>query len=124
MGNSPSVDQAMIALDDIQTSKRKERGGSGFKRGPPGRSKSLGTKKSLSGIARGDLAYSLDDYDLKDIHTMIKELKRDSRGQQLLDEFLDYQTGRSASKPRLLQLLHQCPSDSEELDISEIQIST
>jgi hypothetical protein len=123
MGNSPSVDQAMLALDDIQAHKRKERGSSDIKRAPPCRSKSLGTKKSSSGLSRGDLAFSLDDYDLKDIHAMIKELKRDSRGQQLLDEFVHYQTGMSTRKPRLLQLVDQSRSNSDEFDISDIQIS-
>lgn len=121
MGNSPSVDQAMLALDDIQTQKRKERGSRGVKRTTPARSKSWGKTKLYGSLDKGSLVYSLDDYDLTDIQTLIKELKRDTRGQKLLDEFVDYQTGRSTRKPRLQQLVDQDPSDSE-LDISEIQI--
>jgi hypothetical protein len=121
MGNSPSVDQAMLALDDIQTRKRKESGSRGFNRTTSGRSKSLHVKKTC-GIRR-DLAHSLDDYDLKDIQRLIKELKRDARGKNLLDEFVDYQTGRSTNKPRLLQLVDQIQPDSERsFDIAEINI--
>jgi hypothetical protein len=124
MGNSPSVDQAMLALDDIQTPKRKERGSiSGIKRATPtARSKHFSKTKSCSSHEKGSVAtFSLDDYDLKDIQILINELKRDSRGKKLLDEFVDYQTGRSTHKPRLLQLVDRDPCDSEGFDISEIQ---
>ena len=146
MGNSPSVDQAMLALDEVKVQKIKKR--NRIKRAPPRRSKSMGTaKKSYDSLDKGsnhsrksaplsgsnhsrksapiDIHTMMDDYDLDDIYAIVKELKSNDQGQKLLDEFVDYQTGKSKRKPRLLDLVDESSNRSdEEFAISEIQFST
>ncbi|CAB9498645.1 expressed unknown protein [Seminavis robusta] len=134
MGNSPSVDQAMIALNEIKVQKAKKR--SGMKRAPPRRSKSMGKKKSMDCLDKGsnhsrksapvDIGNMMDDYDLDDIYAIVKELKRNDQGQKLLDEFVDFQTGKSTRKPRLLDLVddNSDRSDDEFAIPTEIQFGS
>ena len=66
----------------------------------------------------------IDICDLEDIHSLITELKRDKQGQRLLDEFVDYQSGKSSKKPQLLDLVldeSETENLSEEFPIKEIR---
>ena len=61
--------------------------------------------------------------DMDDILELVRDLKRDREGQELLDEFVNYQTGKSKQPPRLLQLAMDDSSHaSEELPFTEIVI--
>ena len=45
----------------------------------------------------------LEEKDMDDILNMVRELKGSSQGKKLLTEFVDYQTGKSTRKPRILE---------------------
>ena len=124
MGNSAStVDQAKLAIDIEEIQKKRK--SLTKKRMTPNRSKSGSSKDSKSSKRNSfkDVSAIFDDCEVEDILDLVKELKRDSEGQKLLDEFVDYQTGKSTQKPRLLKLaLEDDSNGSDDLPFTEIVI--
>lgn len=92
----------------------------------PRRTKSGSSKDSRASSKRRsskDFAAMFDDCDKDDILELVKELKQDAEGQKMLKEFVDYQTGKSTQKPRLLELaLEDDSNGSDELPFTEIVI--
>ena len=67
----------------------------------------------------------LDESEVDDIYNMVRQLKDSSEGQELLSEFVNYQTGKTSRKPRLLEeddFFIGDGSDSGPPPLSEIQI--
>ena len=124
MGNSAStVDQAKLAIDIEEIQKKRK--SLTKKRMTPNRSKSGSSKDSKSSKRNSfkDVSAIFDDCEVEDILDLVKALKRDSEGQKLLDEFVDYQTGKSTQKPRLLKLaLEDDSNGSDDLPFTEIVI--
>ena len=116
MGNSTSMqtsEEAMLAFAEY-----KEKRNSRKKKSKTSHKRSHGKKCKLSANQFIDIC------DLEDIHSLITELKRDKQGQRLLDEFVDYQSGKSSKKPQLLDLVldeSETENLSEEFPIKEIR---
>ena len=109
MGNSTSMqtsEEAMLAFTEY-----KEKRNSRKKKTKTSHKRSHGKKCKSDPLHDNQF---LDICDLQDIHSLITELKRDKHGQRLLDEFVDYQSGKSSKKPQLLNFVCD-ESDTETL---------
>ncbi|CAB9505627.1 expressed unknown protein [Seminavis robusta] len=65
--------------------------------------KSSGSASSKGSVSKLNYSKELVDGEVDDILKMVKQLKSSSHGQQLLSEFVDYQTGKTKRKPKLLR---------------------
>jgi len=77
-------------------------------------------------MVRG-IANRMDECDMDDIFHLVKQLKKDSKGQKLLDEFVEFQTGKSTQKPRLLELACEdddwSSNDEDEFALAGMEIT-
>ncbi|CAB9498643.1 expressed unknown protein [Seminavis robusta] len=118
MGNStssPKTDKALMAMLDKNSKKQSRRSSTA-------KGRKSGSKKTHSEDPL--LAKVLESCDLKDILSMINELKKDEEGQNLLNEFVKAQASEASTREssEILELLDAEERSSAKFPISEIRI--
>ena len=135
MGNStssPGVEQAMQAVHQKKKNSKKtvSRKSSALDKGSnhsrksgldKGASHSKRSHYSCKSSASDDL---IDEFEMEDVIDLLQELNRNDQGKELLVEYIDYQTGKSKRKPKLLELVEESSMSHDDLPITEITIGS
>ena len=63
---------------------------------------------------------------MEDVIELLKELNRNDQGKELLVEYVDYQTGKTNQKPKLMDLFEEnsMSNSHKDIPIKEIMIGS
>lgn len=112
-----------------KASSHSRKSSSGLDKGSSHSRKRSGLDKGSSHSRRSYLSSNsddMDDYEMEDVIELLKELNRNDQGKELLVEYVDYQTGKTKQKPRLMGLIEESSMSHSHKDIpiKEIMIGS